>query len=204
MARKYEMKRRAERVRETRRRIVEAAIDLHARVGPANTTVSAIAERAGVERQTFYRHFPDERSINMACSGLYMERNPLPNADEWRAIEDPRERLRHGLAELYGYYEANEAMFSNVIRDAEFHAITLEMATGHMAAIAELHAALAEGLARDGERRRMDAALQLALGFHTWRSLVRYSGLSTHEAVELSAASVLAVIGSEGSRLRST
>jgi AcrR family transcriptional regulator len=79
MSRTYTLKRRAERQAETRRRIVEAAVDLHSSIGPARTTVSMIAERAGVQRHTFYAHFPDERSLFLACSGLTLERDPLPD-----------------------------------------------------------------------------------------------------------------------------
>src|SRR5262245_44190010 len=80
MTRTYTMKRRAEQQGETRRRIVEAAVDLHGSVGPAATTFSMIAERAGVQRHTLYAHFPDERSLLMACSGLFEEREPAPDA----------------------------------------------------------------------------------------------------------------------------
>ena len=97
MARKYELKARAERQEETRRRIVEAAIDLHRTLGPAHTSFSAIAERAGVQRHTLYRHFPDERAMGLACSGLYSERNPLPDPAPWWQIEDPEARLRAGF-----------------------------------------------------------------------------------------------------------
>src|SRR6478609_6580060 len=92
MTRTYTLKRRAEQQAETRRRIVEAAVELHGRVGPAATTVSMVAERAGVQRHTFYAHFPDERSLLMACSGLAMERDPAPDAGPWRSIAEPKER----------------------------------------------------------------------------------------------------------------
>src|SRR3954453_4635610 len=101
MARKYELKARAERQEETRRRIVEAAIDLHRTIGPAQTSFSAIAERAGVKRHTLYRHFPDERAMGLACSGLYADRNPLPDPAPWLEMGDPEERLRAGLGALY-------------------------------------------------------------------------------------------------------
>src|SRR6187401_203303 len=96
MARTYTLKRRAEQQAETRQRIVEAAVDLHGTVGPARTTFSMVAERAGVQRHTLYAHFPDERSLLLACSGLTMERDPLPEAQTWRAITERRERLRTG------------------------------------------------------------------------------------------------------------
>src|SRR3954464_13197950 len=104
MARTYTLKRRAEQQEETRRRIVDAAVELHSSVGPARTTVSMIAERAGVQRHTFYAHFPDDRSVFMACSGLVAERDPLPDAGPWQAIKDRRERLRVGLRAIYHWY----------------------------------------------------------------------------------------------------
>jgi len=183
------MRKRAKRVEETRRRIVEAAIELHEQVGPARTSLSSIAERAGVERQTYYRHFPDERSLLSACSGFYMEQNPLPDASAWRQIEDPEQRIRRGLGEIYAYYEANEAMFASVLRDAEVHEFTREVVTQRIApAVAGLSAALGAGWAGD---QRAHAAIDLAIGFHTWRSLVRESGLSGDRAAELMARAVL-------------
>src|SRR5262245_58022996 len=105
MARTYTLKKRAESQAETRHRIVEATVELHSTVGPARTTLSMIAERAGVQRNTLYAHFPDERSLFMACSGLAAERDPLPDAAPWCRIEDRRERLHIGLTALYSWYE---------------------------------------------------------------------------------------------------
>jgi AcrR family transcriptional regulator len=182
MARKYEMKRRAEAQEQTRQRIVEAAIELHETVGPASTSVSAIAERAGVQRHTYYRHFPDERSLVMACSGLYAERNPLPDPESWRAIADPVERLAHGLDMLYRFFGANERMLSSVTRDAEVDSLVREInAIRFGAGMGAIFGVLAEGFPRD---RRHAALLNLALQFTTWRSLVRGSGLEHDQAVE--------------------
>lgn len=190
MPRKYEMKKRAESVEETRRRIVEAAVELHGTIGPARTTLSEIAKRAGVERQTYYRHFPAERDLHLACSGLYMERNPLPDPARWRAIEDPEERLRHGVAEMYAFYDANEAMFANVIRDSEVHELTREVVTIRLSAVGEMVEVLTDGWrGKDGERVR--PVLSLALSFHTWRSLVREGELSSKAAVD----TIVAMVG---------
>ncbi len=110
MARKYELKRCAERQEETRRRIVEATVELHETIGGVDTTIGAIAERAGVERATVYRHFPDERSLFTACTSHYLERNPPPDPEQWRSIEDWETRLGVALAEIYSYHRRTEKM----------------------------------------------------------------------------------------------
>src|SRR5262245_30552945 len=118
MTRTYTLKKRAEQQAETRRRIVEAAIDLHGTVGPANTTFSMVAERAGVQRHTLYAHFPAERTLLLACSGLHIEREPMPDAASWRDIADGRERLTTGLRAVYDWYARNAGLLACVIRDA--------------------------------------------------------------------------------------
>jgi AcrR family transcriptional regulator len=180
MARTYTLKRRAEQQAETRRRIVEAAVDLHGSVGPAATTISMVAERAGVQRHTFYAHFPDERSLFLACSGLAFERDPMPDAEPWRAIGDAKERLRVGLTAVYGWYERNAEFTACVLRDAEHHALTREMNELRGGPyFAAYHAVLGEKL---GSRQR--ALLPLALSFYTWRTLAQESRLRQDAAVD--------------------
>jgi AcrR family transcriptional regulator len=180
MPRTYKLKRRAEHQAETRHRIVEAAVDLHSSVGPALTTVSMVAERAGVQRHTLYAHFPDERSLQMACSGLAMERNPPPDAAPWRSIEDRHERLRTGLTAIYGWYERNAALTACVLRDAEVHPLTKEIAELRLGPyIAGWHEVLGAKLSTS-----QCAILQLALSFFTWRTLVREAALKSAVAVE--------------------
>src|SRR5215213_9781287 len=116
--RKYEMKKRAELQRETRRRIVEATVELHRTRGPANTTIKEIAQRAGVNRLTVYNHFPDITDLLRACSRSWAERHPPPDPAPWALIDDPQERLRTALTELYGFYARTEPMRANVLRDA--------------------------------------------------------------------------------------
>lgn len=187
MARTYQLKKRAERQEETRRRIVEAAIDLHGTIGPARTSVSAIAERAGVQRHTFYRYFPDERSLGLACSGLYTQRNPLPDPEPWRAIRDPDKRLRQGLGELYAYYERNEPMLSNVTRDMALDPVTAEITQMRFGPpLAAIRSVLASG--RRGKRAL--AMVDVALAFSTWRTLTMESGLTRKDAVETMAVAI--------------
>ena len=70
--RRYRKRLRAEQEQQTRQAITEAAVKLHGTLGPARTTVSAIAEEAGVQRATVYRHFPDEPSLFQACSARHV------------------------------------------------------------------------------------------------------------------------------------
>ena len=179
MTRTYTLKRRAEQQAQTQRRIVEAAVDLHGSVGPAATTFSMIAERAGVQRHTLYAHFPDERSLQLACSGLSMERDPLPEAEPWRAVTDERERLRTGLTAIYGWYERNAQLAACVLRDAEHHALTREITEMRMGpSMAAYHDVLGAKLSA-----KQRAVLRLALSFFSWRTLVREGGLTPSAAV---------------------
>lgn len=186
MARSYTLKKRADQQAETRRRIVEAAVDLHGSVGPAQTTLSMIAERAGVQRNTLYAHFPDERSLFMACSGLVMERDALPVTESWKLINDIDQRLKTGLSELYGWYERNAAVTAAVLRDAESHALTQEIfAFRSEPFFAACRAVLGETLSA-----RQLAMLELALSFHTWRTLVKEQHLTSPAAAETMAGAI--------------
>ena len=102
----------------TRRRITEAAVELHGTVGPARTTVAELARQAGVSRVTVYNHFPDDAALLSACSAHWAERHPPPDLSAWAAIADADERLLTGLGELYEWYAENEAMLANSERDA--------------------------------------------------------------------------------------
>jgi AcrR family transcriptional regulator len=177
--RKYNLGRRAEQKAETRRRIVEAAVELHSTVGPANTSLSMIAERAGVQRHTLYAHFPEERDLWMACSGLATERDPLPDPEPWLDVADRDRRLRTGLRAIYDWYDRNAGMNSAVLRDAEHHELTREIVQLRLgAAIGSYIDVL--GAPLNTKQRVM---LGLALSFFTWRTLVRDIGLTQAAAV---------------------
>lgn len=181
MTRAYAKAKRAENEAATRERITEAALALHSEIGPARTTVSMIAERAGVQRHTVYAHFPDERSILMACSAMHIEREPLPAPDQWEAINDPQSRLNKALTALYAWYARNDATLAAVLRDAEHHAVVREViALRFGPGINALAQSLSAGLSAKGQ-----AALTLAISFHTWRTLTRDAGLKPAAAVEM-------------------
>ena len=181
--RTYTKVRRAAAEEETRRRIVEALIELHGEVGPARTTVSAVAERAGVERLTVYRHFPDEPSMFRACSSLHMERNPPPRSGPFDGLE-PLLAVRRTLASVYAWYRNNEAMFANVLADVE-RVPALRESTEMIRSYAGAMAAQLDRLfpGRSAHRR---ATLHHALEFSTWQSLSRLTA-SDRAAAEIAA-----------------
>lgn len=186
MTRKYDMKRRAKRQEETRRRIVEATVEMHESVGMARTTISAIAEKAGVQRLTVYRHFPDERALFTACRGHWLAANPPPDPASWSQVLDPEERLRKALAEVYAYHRRTEPMIANLVRDAQVMPLVLEIARPYLQHWERMRYVLATGWGVADERLALLlAALGHALDFQTWRSLVRQQGLGDEQAVEV-------------------
>jgi AcrR family transcriptional regulator len=187
MKRSYTKGKRAEQEAETRLRIIEAALALHSEFGPAQTTVSMIAERAGVQRHTVYAHLPDDRSIFMACSGLHAEREPLPSPAAWETTNDPSVRLKQALTALYMWFARNEQLIAAVLRDAEHHAVLREIAALRFGTGLD---AIADSLSA-GLRARGKAALTLAMTFHTWRTLVHGAGLKPGAAVDLMVHAVL-------------
>jgi AcrR family transcriptional regulator len=183
--RKYELKQRAVEVAETRRRITEAAIELHGSLGPSRTTMSAVARRAGVERRTLYRHFPTEADLFAACSTDYFAANPWPDLGSWRAIRDPHRRLEQALDELYAYYERTEPMFSNVLRDAELVAFARDAVVPLQTYLEQAAEVLRIGRPVRGRRRDLlVGALRHALAFSTWQSLTA-AGITRADATML-------------------
>jgi AcrR family transcriptional regulator len=185
-SRTYELKRRAERQEETRRRIVAAAVELHTTLGPSRTTVQAIAEKAGVTRPTVYAHFPDARSLFEACSGHVREAVPPPDPTPWHSIADPSARLETALRELYRYYERLEPLLENVQRDAAVMPLVAEMNAYRVRYLEEIRDLLLEAWPTRGRASaRLRRVIGHALEFRTWQSLVRCQGCATDEAVQL-------------------
>jgi AcrR family transcriptional regulator len=187
--RKYELKQRAERLADTRRRITEATLELHCTVGPASTQITEIARRAHVQRRTVYNHFPDDASLFAACSAHWRALHPAPDPARWLEVEDPSERLRVALRELYGWYRETEPMTGNVLRDAEFMPALRRIIEGGLGAYLEqVRRILAQPFRARGRRRdRIDAAVRAAVDFHLWRAL---APLGESEAADLAASLV--------------
>jgi AcrR family transcriptional regulator len=184
--RPYKMKRRAEQQRRTRERIAASAAELHEELGPSRTSISAVAERAGVRRSTVYRHFPDEESLFVACTSHWAAANMPPDLAAWGAIADPDERLRIALLELYGHYRRTQRMMENILRDEEAMPIVKQMFAGFRGYLEDARKTLMAGRGQRGRPRgRVSAAIGHALHFNTWDSLAREQGLDDSEAAEL-------------------
>jgi AcrR family transcriptional regulator len=184
--RPYRMKRRAELEEQTRQRITESAVALHEELGPAQTSISAIAERAGVRRSTIYRHFPDEDALFAACSAHWREANPAPDPQTWLSIRDPAARTRAALLELYLFYDSTEAMYTSLLRDEPLVAAVQRRLRDFHGYLRFIQDDLARSRKLRGRRSTYaHAAIGHALSFPTWRSLTREQGLGTEDAVEL-------------------
>jgi AcrR family transcriptional regulator len=197
---KYKLKKRAEREEETRLRITRATLELHETLGPALTTRSAIAKRAGVSRPTVYSHFPDELSLGKACSSLDLSENPLPEPSSWEEIDDPEKRLTTALRELYSYFRRREGLLANILRDQEIlHLKDDPDVREIMRPIIEhwerMQRALAVGwkIHNVHSQPLLLGAIGLALDFQTWRTIVRKQGMTNDQAVELMARMVRCV-----------
>ncbi len=174
------MGRRREQLDAMRQRIAEAAFELHATVGPAQTSISAVAERAGVQRHTVYHHFPDMTSLIRACTEHGMQLTRTPDAAPWRAIEDPTARLRYALGELYTYYRANARLLGNIVRDMPLMG-DVGGSEAFVERMTELFSALADGWPGDAATQRLRmAAIGHAMSYETWKSLTA-GGLSDGE-----------------------
>ena len=190
---KYELKKRAERRDQTRLRIARATLELHETVGPALTTRSAIAQRAGVTRPTVYSHFPDDLSLSKACSTLEMSDNPLPDPEPWRGIADPEQRMRVALGQLYAYFRRREGLWANILRDQEMPLDDPEALEADAEIMEPIYVhwermkqTLAAGWGyADEPPPLLLGAVGLALDFQTWRVMARAQGLSDEQAIEL-------------------
>jgi AcrR family transcriptional regulator len=182
---------RRESVEQTRLQITEATMRLHERVGPAATTLSAVAEEAGVTRLTIYRHFPDDAALIAACSSHWRALHPRPDTVAWSAVVDPVQRLGVALPETYAWARTAAPMMTKIYRDLDVLPVSIREAIArdddHRVDV------LVRGFgARGRAARRLRAALGHALHVRTWASLCVDGGLRDEEAVELMTASVLA------------
>jgi AcrR family transcriptional regulator len=176
------MRRRAELVDQTRQRIVEAAVRLHTTIGPRSTSISTIAEEAGVTRLTVYRHFSDLEELFEACRAHWLADHRPPDVAAWRAIPELTERARRALTDLYGWFRTNNDYLYPINRDEA------TMPPGALARRRAQSVAIANALVGGAESRTLRAVAGHVVSYWTWRSLTVDQGLSNDEAVDLAVA----------------
>jgi AcrR family transcriptional regulator len=184
--RPYRMQRRAELEAATRTRITQSTIALHQELGPARTSISAIAEHAGVRRSTVYRHFPDEEALFAACSSHWRAANPAPDPHGWVSIADPGERTRTALGELYAFYRRTQEMYISLLRDEPIVPIVKRHLRAFHDYVCGIEEVLMAGRSKRGRAgRQTRAAIGHAVAFSTWRSLTHAQGLTDDEATSV-------------------
>jgi AcrR family transcriptional regulator len=190
------MGRRAESVDQTRQRITDAAVRLHTTVGPSATSMSAVAEAAGVTRLTLYRHFPSKEALFGACMGHWRSMHPPPDPDAWRDISSFRARASTAIDELYSWYAQNGDELYPIYRDAAFTPQSNQRA--RRATNDRIVAALLGDASPATAGGRVKAALGHVVSFWTWRSLSVEQSLSTEGAARMALQFVLAVADVDG------
>lgn len=171
-ARKYKKTKRAEQQEQTRDRIVEAIVSLHEELGPAKTSIKAVAERAGVQRLTVYRYFPDDLSLFRACTSHWLSYNPPPDSAEWQDIADAEQKTATALLAFYRYYRATETMWTGAYRDLEDVAALREVLKGFEDYIDMIRDDLLAHWKLKGEaKQQLSITLRHCLRFSIWQSL---------------------------------
>lgn len=169
--RSYVKKARQEKMEQTRARIVDAVVALHQEVGPSKTTIAAIAERAGVQRLTVYRHFPEESDLIAACSHRYSQLNPPPDPARWPSDGSPTDYAKIALEEIYDYYHCTAPMLTRVYRDAPEDPALMEVMSHFDAYFRQIADDLAARLAPNAEKPLAQLAARHLVKFPTWQSL---------------------------------
>jgi AcrR family transcriptional regulator len=176
--RTYQLKQRAESAEETRRRLVQATFALHGEQGIAATTMTQIAERAGVGIGTVYHHFPTLDDTIMACGQMVMATYPPPTEVIFAGAATMRERLVRLAHALFDHLD--RVAFDMVRSDRDRLAIVRKFVGEEQEHRIELTRAALAPFAIDRDLIRIAAAL---LDIGVYRALQQV-GLSLDEAAE--------------------
>jgi AcrR family transcriptional regulator len=193
--RRYKLKARADRQRETRERIVAATEALHREVGPARTTIADIARLAGVQRLTVYNHFPQLKQLLGACQAHFLTAHPPPDiAPGQIARKHALERLEAALTDLYGWFRTNRAMEKNVNRDRHLMPELDELLSESADRVFDGAAAAYASKIASGRKARITVQplVRMALDFNTWQ-LVTSGGLNDRQAARMLAHAIACV-----------
>jgi AcrR family transcriptional regulator len=190
------MTRRAEQVDETRLRITEAAVRLHTSVGPARTSIAAVAEEAGVTRLTVYRHFADLDSLFEACTAHWRAQNPPPDAAAWADVPELEPRARRAFTELYRWYRDHADELYPIYSDPSAMPLSAQLAAVSRsrfladALLAGVRGSRADRASTSHELRAVACHL---VDFMTWHSLAVGQGLRDRDVVSIAVRLLTAV-----------
>jgi AcrR family transcriptional regulator len=196
--RRYRTDRRKAAMDETRRRIVEATVALHAEKGVAATTYALIAKRADVAVPTVYNHFPQLGDLLAACTGDVAARAPRLGPEIFAGAADTEARAAALVTATFAAYRFRAPWLRWGIHEAAFipelRAIVDE-------ARAKLGQLIALALAPTFGQRpppSLCALWALLLDFSAWQRLTSDGRLSDDEAAAAVTDALLALIRSGG------
>jgi AcrR family transcriptional regulator len=179
------MTKRAASVEETRRRIVDATLDLHTSQGILATSWEDIARRADVAPATVYRHFPTLDELLPACGEQSMQQLALPSdeqiAERFRGTRSRRERLRRLIEELFGLYERGGHVLHAVRRE---RALLAPLQRDHEEIEQRLDALTAAALEPSELGEQEIAVVRALTDYDAWAAL-RARGITGPDAVDV-------------------
>jgi AcrR family transcriptional regulator len=170
--RKYTMDKRKAAVQETRQRIVEATLALHAEKGIFGTSWQDIAHRADVSVGTVYKHFPSLDELVPACGELMYAIVRPPSLEDAPGIfagaDSTEERLGRLISELFDFYERGAPYIETDFQERRLPAV-VEWEAYTRAIIAGF---VREALVSAGPDERTVQAVSALLDFSTFKSFL--------------------------------
>jgi AcrR family transcriptional regulator len=164
------MTRRARAAAQTRRRIIDATLQLHGEKGIAATSWDDIAARAGVGVGTVYRHFPSLDELVPACGEITRQVLELPDdaPSLFADCDSAPERIERLVREAFAIYERGAPQLRAIRNDPEVHPNVAEAGEEAEAALAALiDAAVAPSGIKSADR----AVVRAMIDLNTWDAL---------------------------------
>lgn len=188
--RKYELKRRAESVEETRRRIIDATFDLHSEKGVLATSMQDVAERADVALRTVYNHYPTVDDLVAGCAKKVIALLARPTPAIFSGLETYEERVRRLVHELFAMYERGAVMISVARCEQDEVPGLAEYVANEEALRKEL---VREALRPFRPRSRTVREIVALTDFYTWKAFAQQN-LSTRQAADVICRSLVAQV----------
>ena len=170
--RKYTMDKRRAAVEETRQRILEATLALHAEKGIFGTSWQDIAHRADVSVGTVYKHFPSLEELVPACGELMYAITRPPSLEDAPEIfaraSSLEERLGRLVEALFAFYKRGASYIETDFQERRLPAV-VEWEAYMRATIAGL---VREALVPAGPDEHTVRTVSALLDFSTFKSFL--------------------------------